>query len=70
MTVTVVVRFVDGGMQEFHGEHYLAIYKSLVGDGYTGKLLIQKLLTDDWAAPPLFATIRDGDATLATIPYT
>jgi hypothetical protein len=71
MTVIVVVHLVDGGMHEFYGEHYLAKYKSLVGDGYTGKRLIEELLaTDDWAAPPFYVTIMDGDDTVATIPYT
>ena len=69
MAVTVVAGLINGDSQSFEGEHYLRTYESLVGQGYAGKQLIHKLLTDDWAAPPRLVKIMDGEKVVATIPY-
>jgi hypothetical protein len=51
--VTVSVRLVDGGLQEWQeGPDLLVRLQNLRRRGLEGKQLIHELLTDDWAAPP------------------
>jgi hypothetical protein len=49
----------------------LSELSSLQAQGFSGKELIQCLLTDDWAAPPLMVDISGpGLDTPLSIPYT
>jgi hypothetical protein len=71
---TVKAHLVDGGLQEFtFGPELLQHLESLQKQGYTGKELIHRLITDDWGAPPVFVgisgTMSDGRAVDIRIPY-
>jgi len=70
-TVLVKIHFANGDFQEFtKGPEFLSELSSLQAQGLSGKDLIQCLLTDDWAAPPLVVEITGPslDDTI-TIPY-
>jgi len=70
-TVLVKIHFADGSFQEFaKGAEFLLDVSSLQAQGFSGKQLIHRLLTDDWAAPPLVVEITGPslDDTI-TIPY-
>jgi hypothetical protein len=74
-TVKVTVRLVDGGLLECtKGAEFLRELRSLQSQGFVGKELIHRLLTDDWAAPPLVVEIfwksPDGKNGEERIPYT
>jgi hypothetical protein len=71
-TVLVKIHFANGDFQEFtKGPEFLSELSSLQAQGFSGKELIQCLLTDDWAAPPLMVDISGpGLDTPLSIPYT
>ena len=49
--VMVSIAFVDGSLQEyFESESLVTQLASFIEEGYTGKALIDELLTDDWGA--------------------
>ena len=61
--INVTVRFVDGGLQEFEeNDHFLAQLNALQNEGYKGKQLINKLITDDWGPPPVLIEIKGKKA--------
>ncbi|MFH1293961.1 MAG: hypothetical protein ABIJ44_07515 [Pseudomonadota bacterium] len=73
-TVKVSVRLVDGGLIEFtKASGFLRELQSLQSQGYTGKQLVHRLLTDDWGAPPVAIEISgqspDGQDFEVRIPY-
>lgn len=62
-TVTVTVRTVDGGMQEwFEDLQFLGRLRTLQAEGLDGKELIHALVSDDWGAPPRSVQIHGQDA--------
>ena len=71
--IHVVVRCTDNSIQEWEeGEDLVAKLESLQGQGFEGRALIDRLLTDDWAAPPLFVTLSGtvrGASISVRIPY-
>lgn len=55
----VSIQTVDGGLQEWNEDD--SLYDKLLRlrrDGYSGKQLIDELLTDDWGPPPSVVVIR------------
>jgi hypothetical protein len=53
--VEIVANFVNGDAQTWDGQFAadtLAEYRALVAQGWGGWQLIDKLLGDDWGAPP------------------
>jgi hypothetical protein len=73
-TVRVSVRLVDGGLLELtKGAGFLRELQSLQSQGFVGKELVHRLLTDDWGAPPLSVEISgkapDGKNVEVRIPY-
>lgn len=68
--IQVKIRFVDGSFQEFtETNEFLLRLSELKDQGYEGKGLIDKLITDDWSAPPVFVEIMDSEIN-EKIPYT
>lgn len=72
--IRVIIRFVDGGIQEFdEGLSFLKKLSDLKKIGYDGKDLIHALLTDDWGPPPSHINIKGksetGKKIDITIPY-
>ena len=73
-TIRVSVQQVDGGLTEFSkGAEFLRELRSLQSQGFSGKELVHRLLTDDWGAPPLVVEISgknpDGTTFEMRIPY-
>jgi len=73
-TFTVKAHLADGGLQELtFGPELLQQLESLQKQGYTGKQLIDRLITDDWGPPPVFVeisgTTSDGRIVDVRIPY-
>jgi hypothetical protein len=73
-TIRVSVRLVDGGMTEFSkGTEFLRELRLLQSQGFSGKELVHRLLTDDWGTPPLVVEISgknpDGTIFEVRIPY-
>lgn len=72
--ITVSIRLVDGGFIKYVAdEEFLSRLKALERQGLTGKALVNQLISDDWAAPPLtvqiFGTDQDGRSVDISIPY-
>lgn len=71
----VIIRTVDGGLQEYEDPGSKLIQKliALQKDGHKGKQLINLLISDDWGPPPLTVEIegksKDGAKVNVTIPY-
>lgn len=60
--VTVSIRLMDGGFHQYTtGPEILEELKSLQQRGFSGKPLIDNLITDDWGAPPTSVTISGTD---------
>lgn len=58
----VSAKLVDGGLLEYHIDAgVVERLRKLERAGYEGKQLINKLLTDDWGAPPVTVTISGAD---------
>lgn len=58
--IKIIVDYVDGSMNEWDEEEIIIENLShLEENGYKGKTLINKLITDDWGCPPKFITIKD-----------
>ena len=58
----VTIAFVDGSKDDYEADSsLLQRLKELKSTGLDGKELADKLLTDDWAAPPKWVHISDGD---------
>lgn len=56
--ISVTAHLVDGSIQPFEsGTDFLTQLSELQAQGLTGKRLIHTLITDDWAAPPLYVEI-------------
>ncbi|MGD0992877.1 MAG: hypothetical protein ABR998_10435 [Gemmatimonadales bacterium] len=73
-SVNVEARLADGGAQDWvFGPEFLTKLAALDARGLTGKGLIEALLTDDWAAPPVTIKISwiraDGRRAVRTITY-
>ncbi len=73
--IRVLIRLVDGGLQEFdESPAFLQKLRSLQSQGFTGKQLIHHLITDDWGAPPTVVEILGKDSDDKSfeirIPYT
>jgi len=64
-SITVSIRLVDGGLQEFReGPGFLERLRSLQARGVQGKALIEQLISDDWAAAPevvIISGVADGE---------
>lgn len=72
--VVVFAQLVDGSVLEYEADaNLLMALKRLRSEGYEGKHLVHKLLTDDWGPPPRYVEIRehgpDGKSTNTRIPY-
>ena len=73
-TIKVSIRLADGGLQEFkRGSDFLQELRSLQSQGFSGKQLVHRLLTDDWGAPPTVIEISgknsEGKNFEIRIPY-
>ena len=73
-TIRVSIPLVDGGLIEYdEGPEFMDKLHSLQSQGFIGKQLVQRLITDDWAAPPLSVEICgkevDGTSFEIRIPY-
>ncbi len=67
--IKVTIRFVDGSLQEFsETKEFLSRLAELKEQGYEDKELIDRLITDDWGAPPVFVEIKGSEINLQ-IPY-
>ena len=67
--IQVTIRFVDGSLQEVtETKDFLLRLSELKEQGYEGKDLINRLITDDWGAPPVFVQIKGSGIDLQ-IPY-
>jgi len=67
--IQVTIRFVDGSLQEFsETKEFLLRLAELKEQGYEDKELIDRLITDDWGAPPVFVEIKGSEINLQ-IPY-
>ncbi|MEA3487387.1 MAG: hypothetical protein U9R20_06995 [Thermodesulfobacteriota bacterium] len=67
--IQVTIRFVDGSLHEFtETKDFLLRLSDLKEQGYEGKDLVNRLITDDWSVPPLFVQIKDSEIDLQ-IPY-
>jgi hypothetical protein len=56
--ISYLVQHVDGSQQEIHGTaEDAAQFAKLTEQGFTGKALLDALITDDWAVPPSFVVI-------------
>ena len=72
--ISVEIRFVDGGYQEFtQPDSIVGRLRNLQSSGIAGKELVHSLLTDDWGPPPstvrLVGTLGDGTRVDETIVY-
>lgn len=71
--ISVSVRCADNSLQDWEeGEDLIGKLGALRAEGFEGKELIHRLLTDDWAAPPLFVTLTGtvrGKPFNVRIPY-
>lgn len=72
--VRVTASLVDGGAMDWtFGPNFLTRMERLSREGLTGKLLVDALITDDWAAPPSVVTVSwvdsDGRAGRRVILY-
>jgi len=67
--IRVTIRFVDGSLQEYtETKDFLLRLSELKEQGYEGKDLVNRLITDDWGAPPVFVQIKGSEIDLQ-IPY-
>ena len=67
--IQITIRCVDGSLQEFtETKEFLLRLSELKDQGYEGKSLIDRLITDDWAAPPVFVEVKGSEINLK-IPY-
>jgi hypothetical protein len=58
--VVVFAQLVDGSVMEYEADADLPKrLEQLRSEGYEGKHLVHKLLTDDWGPPPKYLEIRD-----------
>lgn len=72
--VVVYAQLVDGSVMEYAADSDLPKrLDQLKAEGYEGKHLVHKLLTDDWGPPPRYIEIRergpDGTTRKTVIPY-
>lgn len=72
--ITVHAYLVNGDLQEFSFDiGFLETLKAMQSEGYTGKQLINRLITDDWGGPPRVIEISgvgaDGKSRNIRIPY-
>ena len=52
--IKISIRFIDGSYDDWQEPvSVLDKLKELERNGYTGRSLIDELITDDWAAPPV-----------------
>ena len=67
--IHVTIRFVDGSLQEFtESKDFSLRLSELKGQGYEGKDLVDRLIADDWGAPPVSVQIKGSGIDLQ-IPY-
>lgn len=72
--IQVSIKLVDGGLQELtEDDEFISQLETLKNQGYEGKELIHQLITDDWAAPPVYidinGTTSNGSVVNIRIPY-
>ncbi len=72
--IKVHISTVDGGAQEWvEPDSFYETYRSLYAAGVQGKQLIDQLISDDWAAPPVWlsleGTLDNGIRVKEHIPY-
>jgi hypothetical protein len=64
--ISYLVNRVDGSQQLIEGDPSdLRRFQELTAQGYTGRRLLDELITDDWGAPPAYVIISthpDGGA--------
>lgn len=61
--ISYLVTRVDGSQQLIEGESDdLRRFRDLTAQGYTGRRLLDELITDDWGAPPAFVVISTHPA--------
>jgi hypothetical protein len=62
--IQVSIRLIDGSLDEYsESDEFISTLHSLQDQGYTGKLLIHQLITDDWGAPPIVVDISGVTST-------
>ena len=67
-SIRVTAQLVDGGEQGFiYGQEFLDRLAALEAEGRFGKDLVDRLITDDWGAPPNLVSIQGTDARGETI---
>jgi hypothetical protein len=74
MSIIVKVYLVDGSYSEWQAQaSILQEHDELVRQGYGGKQLIHRLISDDWGPPPrsvVLAGVAEGGRRVEiTIPY-
>lgn len=56
--IQVTISFVDGGLEKFEEDDaFIKRMDDLKYQGYEGRSLIHELITDDWAASPVYIKI-------------
>lgn len=68
--ISYLVTRVDGSQQLIEGDpRDLQLFRDLTAQGYTGRRLLDELITDDWGAPPAYVIIstRPADGAPASI---
>ncbi|HEY4306545.1 MAG TPA: hypothetical protein VGM82_18865 [Gemmatimonadaceae bacterium] len=73
-TIQVAISYVDGGYSEQdYDASIVTRLRELQAKGLTGKRLVDRLLTDDWAAPPTIVELKgvapDGSAVDIRLAY-
>lgn len=62
-TIKVLIRLIDGGLHEYdESPQFLEELRWLQSQGYTGKRLVDELITDDWGVPPRAVEIWGKDS--------
>lgn len=57
--IKIIVDYVDGSMSEWDEEEIIIEkLNDLLQRGYSGKILANNLITDDWGCPPEFISIE------------
>jgi hypothetical protein len=70
------VHLVDGSLMdipESNPDRFFVKLERLKAQGLEGKELVNKLITDDWGAPPISVVVKgrmeDGEVFSFTLPY-
>lgn len=66
--IQVSMKLIDGSLQVWsEDDHFISHLNNLQNQGYDGKALIHELITDDWAAPPVYVYISGETSEGSTV---